>query len=96
MITKNQSAVFLRLGLALAIGAGSMTSALAQTPGSAAKPNTTIPEKQHMGPVTQPQNGVITPRHDTDPDMSKSPPPQSPAETPVIPPSSTPGGSEAK
>ncbi len=70
--------------------------AVAQSPGSAAKPNTAIPDKQQLGPVTPPSNGVITPKHDTDPAMTKKPPPQNPAETPVIPPSATPGGSEAK
>jgi hypothetical protein len=65
-------------------------AALAQSPGSAAKPNTTIPEKQHMGPVDPPptttSSGVITPKADTDPGMTKKPPPQDPGETPVIPP----------
>jgi hypothetical protein len=77
-----------------------MTTAWAQTPGSAAKPNTTIPEKQHLGsdlgPVNPSHDGVITPKHDNDPDMTKKPPPQSPNETPVIPPSATQGGNEAK
>jgi hypothetical protein len=69
-------------------------AALAQSPGSAAKPNSTIPEKQHMGPVDPPAttSGVITPKGDTDPAMAKTPPPQDPAETPVIPPKGTPGG----
>jgi len=73
-----------------------MTAAWAQAPGSAAKPSTAIPEKQHRGPVAPSPDGVITPKHDNDPDMTKKPPPQSPNETPVIPPSTTPGGSEAK
>lgn len=65
-------------------------AALAQSPGSAAKPNTTIPEKQHMGPVDPPttttSSGVIVPKADTDPGMTKKPPPQDPKETPVIQP----------
>ncbi len=64
-------------------------AALAQGPGSAAKPNSTIPEKQHMGPVRPPattSGGVIAPKTDTDPGMTKRPPPQDPNETPVIPP----------
>jgi len=85
-----------RLGAVLIALALPMTAAFAQTPGSAAKPNTTIPEKQHLGPVNPSHDGVITPKHDNDPDMTKKPPPQSPNETPVIPPSATPGGSEAK
>ncbi|HLH11950.1 MAG TPA: hypothetical protein VKV77_08740 [Methylovirgula sp.] len=79
--------------MAVAIG-----SAFAQSPGSAAKPNSTIPEKQHMGPVNPPPanatGGVITPKDDTDPGMTKKPPPQNPEETPVIPPKNN--GSEAK
>ncbi len=65
------------------------TAVLAQSPGSAAKPNTTIPEKQHMGPVDPPaatSSGVIAPKADTDPGMTKNPPPQDPNEMPVIPP----------
>jgi hypothetical protein len=73
-----------------------LASARAQSPGSAAKPNTTIPEKQHMGAATAPHDGVIKPKRDADPDMTKKPPPQDPAETPVIPPSATSGGNEAK
>jgi hypothetical protein len=67
--------------------------ALAQSPGSADKPNSTIPEKQHMGPVDpgKATGGVITPG-DPDPGMAKKHPPQGPAETPVIPPKGTPGG----
>jgi hypothetical protein len=65
-------------------------AALAQSPGSVAKPNTTIPEKQHMGPVDPPTtttgSGVIAPKADTDPGMTKKPPPQDPKETPVIQP----------
>jgi hypothetical protein len=64
-------------------------AALAQSPGSAAKPNTTIPEKQHMGPVDPPtttRSGVIAPKVDTDPGMTKKPPPQDPKEMPVIQP----------
>ncbi|MGB7125755.1 MAG: hypothetical protein WBD42_02855 [Methylovirgula sp.] len=70
-------------------------AALAQSPGSAAKPNSTIPEKQHMGPVDPPtatSDGVITPKADTDPGMTKQPPPQDPNETPVIPPPTGTGG----
>jgi hypothetical protein len=89
-----------RLGAALMAAALPMTAptsaAWAQTPGSAAKPNTTIPEKQHLGPVNPSHDGVITPKHDNDPGMTKTPPPQSPNETPVIPPSATQGGNEAK
>ena len=89
-----------RSGTALMIVASTAAAppiaAWAQSPGSAAKPNTTIPEKQHMGPVNPPRDGIITPKHDNDPDMTKKPPPQSPSETPVIPPSATPGGNEAK
>jgi hypothetical protein len=89
-----------RLGAVLMAVALPMTAPLsaarAQTPGSAAKPNTTIPEKQHLGRVDPSHSGVITPKHDNDPDMTKRPPPQSPNETPVIPPSATPGGNEAK
>lgn len=69
--------------------------ALAQSPGSAAKPNSTIPEKQHMGPVNPPattSDGVITPKSNTDPGMTKQPPPQNPDETPVIPPPKGTGG----
>lgn len=94
MKPNNQS--LLRLGVALSIAAMSPACALAQSAGSAAKPNTTIPEKQHLGPVTPPHEGVIKPKHNTDPGMTKAPPPQNPAETPVIPPSATPGGREAK
>jgi hypothetical protein len=46
------------------------SAALAQSPGSAVKPNSTIPEKQHMGPVNPPTA--------TDPGMTKNPPPQDP------------------
>jgi hypothetical protein len=69
-------------------------AALAQSPGSADKPTTTIPEKQHMGPVDpgKATGGVITPKGDTDPGMAKTPPPQDPNETPVIPPKGTQGG----
>ncbi len=88
--------VYSRFGAALLIVAVPMGAAFGQTPGSAAKPNTTIPDKQHLGPVNPPHAGVVKPTHDTDPDMTKKPPPQDPAETPVIPPSATPGGSEAK
>ncbi len=88
--------VFSRFGAALLIVAAPMGATLGQTPGSAAKPNTTIPDKQHLGPVNPPHAGVVKPTHDTDPDMTKKPPPQDPAETPVIPPSATPGGNEAK
>ncbi len=88
--------VFSRFGAALLIVAAPMGAAFGQTPGSAAKPSTTIPDKQHLGPVNPPHAGVVKPPHDTDPDMTKKPPPQDPAETPVIPPSATPGGSEAK
>ena len=70
-------------------------TALAQSPGAADKPNSTIPEKQHMGPVnpgkTAADAGIITPS-DPDPAMVKKPPPQDPKETPVIPPKGTPGG----
>jgi hypothetical protein len=96
MTMNNQSLILSRLGVALSIVAGSAAWEMAQSPGSAAKPNTTIPEKQHMGPVTPPHNGVMAPRHNIDPDMTKEPPPQSSTETPVIPPSATPGGDEAK
>jgi hypothetical protein len=71
------------------------TVALAQSPGSAAKPSSTIPEKQHMGPVDPPaagSSGVIAPKADTDPGMTKKPPPQDPKETPVIPPPKGAGG----
>jgi hypothetical protein len=70
--------------------------ALAQSPGSAAKPNTTIPEKQHMGPVHPPgvmsSSGVIVPKADTDPGITKKPPPQDPKEMPVIQPPKGAGG----
>jgi hypothetical protein len=71
-----------------------VAAALAQSPGSAAKPNSTIPEKQHLGPVNPPttSGGVITPKTDTDPGMTKRPPPQNPNETPVIPPPKGTGG----
>lgn len=84
---------FLPLGAELALAPAVV---FAQSPGAAAKPNTTIPEKQHIGPVDPPANGVIKPKSDTDPAMAKKPPPQSPAETPVIPPAETQGGQEAK
>ncbi len=84
-----------RLVAAFAIMAAT-TTVFAQSPGSVAKPNTTIPEKQHLGPVDPPHNGVVTPKQDADPAMTKQPPPQNPGETPVIPPSATPGGNEAK
>lgn len=49
-----------------------------------------------MGPVNPPatdaNGGVIKPKDDVDPDMTKKPPPQNPSETPVIPPKGTPGG----
>lgn len=69
-------------------------AAHAQSPGAADKPNTTIPEKQHMGPVDpgKATGGVIKPNSNTDPAMVKKPPPQDPGETPVIPPKGTPGG----
>ncbi len=87
--------VLSRFAAALLIAVAPMGAAFGQTP-SAAKPNTAIPEKQHLGPVNPPHAGVVKPTHDTDPDMTKKPQPQDPAETPVIPPSATPGGSEAK
>ncbi len=44
----------------------SAAAGLAQSPGSADKPNSTIPEKQHMGPVNPGEadvtGGVIAPR----------------------------------
>ena len=86
---------FLTLAAALAL-ATPPSAVFAQSAGSAAKPNTTIPEKQQTGPVDPPHDGVIKPKRDTDPDMIKKPPPQSPDETPVIPPRATPGGKEAK
>jgi hypothetical protein len=95
MMVMNKTPVFWRSCAALLIAAP-MGVAFAQTPGSVAKPNTTIPDKQHLGPVNPPHAGVVKPTQDTDPDMTKKPPPQDPAETPVIPPSATPGGNEAK
>jgi hypothetical protein len=71
------------------------SAVLAQSPGLAAKPNSTIPEKQHMGPVNPPTattDGVVAPKGDTDPEMTKNPPPQDPEETPVIPPPKGAGG----
>jgi hypothetical protein len=88
--------VFSRFAAALLIAAAPMGAAFGQTPGAVAKPNTAIPDKQHLGPVDPPHSGVVKPTHDTDPAMTKKPPPQDPAETPVIPPSATPGGNEAK
>jgi hypothetical protein len=71
-------------------------AALAQSPGSAAKPNSTIPEKQHMGPVDPPTStSVIAPKTNTDPGMVKNPPPQDPSETPVILPKSAGGTVDA-
>jgi hypothetical protein len=70
-------------------------AALAQSPGSATKPNSTIPEKQHMGPVNPPtatSDGVIKPKGNMDTGMTKKPPPQNPNETPVIPPPKGTGG----
>ncbi len=96
MTPMRKTPVFSRFGAALLIAAAPMGAAFGQTPGSAAKPNTTIPDKQHLGPVDPPHAGVMKPTHDTDPAMTKKPPPQDPEETPVIPPSATPGGSEAK
>ncbi len=93
-VTKKKPA-FLRFGAALLIAAAPMRVAFGQTPGSA-KPSTTIPDKQHLGPVDPPRAAMVKPARDTDPEMIKKPPPQDPAETPVIPPSTTPGGSEAK
>jgi hypothetical protein len=88
--------VLSRFGAILLIAAAPTSTAFAQTAGSVAKPNTAIPEKQHLGPVNPPHAGVVKPTHDTDPAMTKKPPPQDPSETPVIPPSATPGGNEAK
>ncbi len=85
-----------RFAAALLIAVAPMGAAFGQTPGSAVKPNTTIPDKQYLGPVNPPHAGVVKPTHDTDPDMTRKPPPQDPAETPVIPPSATPSGNEAK
>jgi hypothetical protein len=95
-MTMNKTPALTRLGAVLLIAAAPLSGAFAQTAGSVAKPNTAIPEKQHLGPVNPPHAGVVTPTHDADPDMTKKPPPQDPAETPVIPPSATPGGNEAK
>jgi hypothetical protein len=96
MMAMKRTPAFSRLGAALLIVVAPMGAAFGQTPGSAAKLNTTIPDKQHLGPVNPPHAGVVKPTHDTDPDMTKKPPPQDPAEMPVIPPSATPGGNEAK
>ncbi len=96
MTVMRKTPVFSLFGAALLIAAAPMGAAFGQTPGSAAKPNTTIPDKQHLGPVDPPHAGVAKPTHDTDPAMTKNPPSQDPAETPVIPPSATPGGDESK
>lgn len=97
MRRKSNGLFLLRIGAALLASGGPGFCALAQSAAPTAKPQTIIPDKQHMGPVTPPpHDGVIAPKHNTDPDMTKKPPPQNPAETPVIPPSATPGGKEAK
>jgi hypothetical protein len=96
MMAMKKTPVFSRLSAASLIALALMSAAFAQTPGAVAKPNTAIPDKQHLGPVNPPHAGVVKPTHDTDPEMTKKPPPQDPAETPVIPPSATPGGNEAK
>lgn len=68
-------------------------AALAQSPGTAEKPNSTIPEKQHIGPVDPPTStSVIVPKTNTDRGMVKNPPPRDPSETPVIPPPKSAGG----
>jgi hypothetical protein len=71
--------------------------AMAQVgPGNAAQPNTTIPEKQakpssSAADLTKKKDGVIVPKHDVDPDMSKVPPGPT-GDKNVIPPKETAGG----
>ncbi len=96
MMNTKKTPVFSQFAAALLFASASTGAAFAQIPGSPARPATTIPDKQHLGPVGSPRSGMVKPAHDTDPEMTKRPPPQDPAETPVIPPPATPGGNEAK
>jgi hypothetical protein len=79
---------------------GSANLAIAQSgPGNAAQPNTTIPEKQDRpsspaADVTK-KDGVIEPKHDVDPQMTKIPPAPTGDEN-VIPPKGTTGGAQPK
>lgn len=76
---------------------GATNLAIAQNgPGNAAQPNTTIPEKQASpspGPadLTKKKDGVIEPKHDVDPQMTKVPPSPT-GDHNVIPPKGTTGG----
>jgi hypothetical protein len=68
-------------------GAGSTSQSNPEVPGKVAPPSpSTSPE------VTGTHDGVITPKRDVDPDMSKKPPPTGTESMPVVKPKGTPGG----
>lgn len=87
------------VALASLLTAGYAVAASAQTgPGNAASPNSTIPEKQASPSTTSPSvsgstsTGVIKPKQDVDPKMTKVPPAPGTEQMPVIKPKGTPGG----
>ena len=74
-------------------------AALAQTgTGNGAEPNSGTPEKHASPSPTSPsvtgstKNGVIKPKGDVDPNMTKIPPAKGTGNMPVIKPKGTPGG----
>jgi hypothetical protein len=88
-----------RVVLAALLATGYTVTAFAQTgPGNAASPNSTIPEKQVSPSQTSPvvggstSSGVIKPKRDVDPKMTKVPPAPGTESMPVIKPKGTPGG----
>jgi hypothetical protein len=87
-----------RLVLAGLMSVAVLGTATAQVgPGNAAKPNSTIPEETAPAPGTStdrpvPASGVIRPKRDVDPGMTKIPPDKGSDTMPIIPPKGTPGG----
>lgn len=85
--------------IAALVSIGAANPVLAQAgvgPGNAAQPNTTIPEKQAKpspspADMTKQKDGVIAPKRDVDPQMTKVPPHPTGDEN-VIPPKGTAAG----
>ncbi len=69
--------------------AGSSSQSNPKVPGKAAPPS---PSQQSSPEITGTNDGVITPKRDVDPGMSKTPPATGTESMPVVKPKGTPGG----